>query len=390
MIALALALGAMSCGLEEEATGVPPTIHVSGALAFSYTSTTAPQRTEAWLTLEGPDLFVKTNACPNARNATEAVGRASAFQDTAGKYTVTFQPQDFHEPGGENCKLKAFDHRLLSGISLELSIVADLRNCKPYCAATSATGLEACVTRCVRGGRSITATASLAAPELPPAMDPANPPPLEISADLTLNTLSGPTTLTRGFDLSVDVEAAAKSARITRETVAADSCAILEGCVLAAGERRLLRFDGVLMNLGDEDLELGNPSGSSFFEYSTCPSHQHYHMKEAMLYELVSRDTGVSTRTGEMKILGRKQAFCLMDIRRMLGREPGKYNCGYQGITAGWADVYGSSLDCQWIDITDVPAGNYILRLTVNPMGTLPEPNRTNNAAEVTVSIPAE
>ena len=33
-------------------------------------------------------------------------------------------------------------------------------------------------------------------------------------------------------------------------------------------------------------------------------------------------------------------------------------NCG---------DLYSRHLDCQWIDVTDVPPGIYILRLLVNP-----------------------
>ena len=41
--------------------------------------------------------------------------------------------------------------------------------------------------------------------------------------------------------------------------------------------------------------------------------------------------------------------------------------CSDQGIQAGWADVYGAHLDCQWIDVTDVPAGIYTLEIEVNP-----------------------
>ena len=35
-------------------------------------------------------------------------------------------------------------------------------------------------------------------------------------------------------------------------------------------------------------------------------------------------------------------------------------------ISPGWADVYGTGLQCQWIDVTDVPDGNYRLRVRVN------------------------
>jgi hypothetical protein len=54
----------------------------------------------------------------------------------------------------------------------------------------------------------------------------------------------------------------------------------------------------------------------------------------------------------------------------------------------GWADVYDHSLDCQWIDVTGVPAGDYLLRLTVNPSGTFPEAQQSNNSSLARVAIP--
>ena len=36
------------------------------------------------------------------------------------------------------------------------------------------------------------------------------------------------------------------------------------------------------------------------------------------------------------------------------------------GISAGCADIYSSSLACQWIDVTDLPDGNYTLVVVVN------------------------
>jgi hypothetical protein len=87
-----------------------------------------------------------------------------------------------------------------------------------------------------------------------------------------------------------------------------------------------------------------------------------------------------------LKVAGRKQAFCLEDvlIDPIAINPPQKtFNCTNQGISRGWADVYGSSLDGQWLDVTGITPGNYSLRVTVNPLNVSSGGTSTDPAAMV-------
>lgn len=167
--------------------------------------------------------------------------------------------------------------------------------------------------------------------------------------------------------------------------VDAFSCAFLEGCVDGVGRRRIMRFAVATGNVGAEDLVLGDISQlTNEAEYSPC--HKHYHYTDYADYRLLQGDAVVRR--------GHKQAFCLMDTRPMNGVDRDAigaralYNCRFQGISAGWEDVYGSALDCQWIDITDLSAGTYQLAVEINPLGVLKEHRDDNNDGEISVNVP--
>ena len=145
-----------------------------------------------------------------------------------------------------------------------------------------------------------------------------------------------------------------------------DDGSTLDGCV-GGGNHRLLRFDFLSHNAGDADLYVGPPPPhpppfpppSSIWIWSAA--HGHYHFKEFNQYKLLNlHDQEV--------VPGFKQAFCLMDIERIdpWGRATGQYNCSNQGVSAGWSDVYTSTLPCQFIIIDGVPDGDYRLLATTN------------------------
>ena len=65
------------------------------------------------------------------------------------------------------------------------------------------------------------------------------------------------------------------------------------------------------------------------------------------------------------------------------------YTCVDQGIHAGWFDLYDRALDCQYIDITDVPPGRYRVRARINELRGLTETRYDDNEAFREVEIPA-
>jgi hypothetical protein len=174
------------------------------------------------------------------------------------------------------------------------------------------------------------------------------------------------------------------------EQVKGSSCAVVEDCVNGAGKRKLMRFDVQTPNIGTADLYFGNPANNPIFHFSPC--HGHYHLDGYALYELLNPN-GTPVIVNGRGVIGHKQAFCLLDsVQVSPTAGPAKYNCSNQGISVGWSDVYDASLDCQWIDVTGVPGGNYLLRVTINggANGThvFAESDYSDNTATVPVTVP--
>lgn len=160
------------------------------------------------------------------------------------------------------------------------------------------------------------------------------------------------------------------------------SCDVVEGCALP-GPRRYLIFTTETRNIGDADIVLGDPSRNTNFVFAPC--HGHYHFSDFADYRLVNS-------AGQQVAIGLKSGFCLEDVSRFdfnNGLALAKYDCNNQGIQRGWADVYSRNLPCQWVDITDVPAGVYLLEIEVNPVGRLVESTRTNNITRLSLVIDA-
>ena len=186
-------------------------------------------------------------------------------------------------------------------------------------------------------------------------------------------------------DLVIDSGRILSSLDVVTRTFSSSACELEEHSIEAAGARRLLRFDLAVVNVGDGDLLVGDPvAGPYSSEFHLAPCHQHYHLDGFSDFKLLNLD-------GSVAALGHKQAFCMEDsVKYGAGASHG-YTCENQGITSGWADVYTKYLSGQWIDITGLAAGDYVLRVEINATDTFyegPAPS-ARNFEEVTIRIPA-
>jgi len=186
-------------------------------------------------------------------------------------------------------------------------------------------------------------------------------------------------------DLVVDPQRFVSQMEIVDRLFEEGTCAIEEHAVGGTGYRRILRFDTVVMNSGDGDLVVGDRSDpnnpyASWFEFAPC--HGHYHIRDFSVYELLNKD-----RT--LVVAGHKQGFCFEDSFKYDGGKSNGYNCGFQGITSGWGDWYYKQLTGQWIDITGVPEGDYIVRVTINMGHMIDEgENRYTNVVQARIHVP--
>lgn len=148
----------------------------------------------------------------------------------------------------------------------------------------------------------------------------------------------------------------------------------------APGTRRLLTFATLVWNVGAADLFFGDPAANPAYELSPC--HGHYHLHGFALYQLLDP-------TGAVVLTGHKQGFCVQDGEKLPGTQtdPKYRDCANQGLAVGWGDLYAADLPCQWIDITDLPAGTYQLRVTANPDRLIGEVRLDNNVASMDVVI---
>jgi hypothetical protein len=173
--------------------------------------------------------------------------------------------------------------------------------------------------------------------------------------------------------------------------------------------RLLLRASTTTQNTGTGPLELrGSASAPGVYQriyssdggyrevyagtFTFHPGHGHLHFDNWLNFNL--RQVLPSNGVGSVVAAGDKVSFAIIDLESPLDPPvPGApldpvYDGGLvQGLSVGWADVYGATLLDQWIDVTDVPAGRYWLEAVVDPENHVVESNESNNVARILIDF---
>ena len=162
-------------------------------------------------------------------------------------------------------------------------------------------------------------------------------------------------------------------------------CALEDGCLASTAvgqprdsQRKLLRFDSYTTNYGLRDFT--PVLNRNEWIWHQC--HRHYHSYEVFVaYNLLDLN---GTKVAE----GHKASFCLEDSICDSGTSR-RYRCGgsAQGISVNCGDLYPRYLDCQWIDITGVPDGSYVVQANVNPTQLVIESDQRNNIIQCAVTL---
>jgi hypothetical protein len=138
--------------------------------------------------------------------------------------------------------------------------------------------------------------------------------------------------------------------------------------------------------------------GIGQLQFVVSPDHRHWHLLRFERYEL--RRPGSSVALVE----DRKTGFCLGDRYMVLGHRLShrasharfRSRCGLEqtqllgireGISVGYGDDYAANLEGQYLPLTGVASGPYVLVHRVNIDGRIRETDYRNNAASVLVKL---
>ena len=127
------------------------------------------------------------------------------------------------------------------------------------------------------------------------------------------------------------------------------------------------------------------------------PQHQHWHFKQFTEYSMLDAESGQIAISG-------KESWCLANTDAIDLAVPNANWAGYGGdvftmcggpgalwirevLDVGWGDTYSQYIAGQAFDITDLPNGEYYIRVHVNPLGSMYEGSTDNNVEDRLVKL---
>jgi hypothetical protein len=204
-------------------------------------------------------------------------------------------------------------------------------------------------------------------------------------------------------DLIVDPDTMAPATQT--KTFKENSCNVQEG-MIPAGERTVMYFTFTTPNFGSGDLIVGSPDQHpEWFEWGEC--HGHWHFRDYADYRVWTQDgyaqwDAIRNANPDMMAsevlaahpdllddfkFGGKRGFCIIDVVLYDVTPPKYLVCDFQGISVGWADEYHDGLDGQFVDVTGLAPGQYVLEAEVNAEWLYKEESYANNRASVVVTV---
>lgn len=163
--------------------------------------------------------------------------------------------------------------------------------------------------------------------------------------------------------------------------------------------RRLLRFSTVIVNIGTGPLQMYGYAADGVAEIGdtlkvrqqilrsdgtwrvrettatmkyAADGHNHFHAVDLQRIRIQNLDHKTLRNSA-------KTGFCFLDSYAYGSTKPSRYNnansvCNIasnktvpMGISVGWGDIYRSTIAYQWIDITGMPTGYYIIKIIADP-----------------------
>jgi lysyl oxidase len=187
--------------------------------------------------------------------------------------------------------------------------------------------------------------------------------------DLRIQTLSNGTRRLRFTGIIVNIGAGPFETWSSRKFIRAKTMAVRQRIYNTAGGRRTVATSAIVKYAGD--------------------GHDHWHVQRVAGYELYA-----GSGDGPVLRRGAKVGFCFFDTRPYrlsLARAPGsrhyiERNCGTRasrslkiGLSVGWSDIYPWNFAWQWVNVTGLPAGQFLLKLIADPKASFVEKRTDNN-----------